>query len=107
MTSSPKQKRKSTVPPIARIWAECGSLKKKLDDTRATVSKLKDILQVQDNWHSRVSKWIGQTVLLSVSQDDHPQTCKLLWTDRYNIGVELAGKERLYNKGHVVWIGPK
>ena len=101
--ADPKRQRKNTVPPITRIWAECGSLKRKLEETRATVAKLKDILQVQDNWHSRVSTWIGKPVFVCTGNEEVLKG-RLLWTDRYNIGVEVQGKERLYNKGHVSWI---
>lgn len=82
-------------------------LKQSFDQLKVTVGKLKDILQVQDNWHSRVSRWVGTEVEMVVDINGHePMKCKLLWTDRYNIGVEIDGREKLYNKGHVVCIGP-
>jgi hypothetical protein len=99
-------------PTLSQLAGEVKTLRAVCDQLKATVGKLKDILQVQDNWHSRVSKWIGKEVHISTDQDVDPIRCKLLWTDRYNIGVRIAprgggeGKERLYNKGHVVWIEP-
>jgi hypothetical protein len=93
-------------PLLGQLSSEVKILKQNYDQLRITVGKLKDILQVQDNWHSRVSRWIGSQIELAVDHECNktPLTCKLLWTDRYNIGVEVDGKERLYNKGHVVHI---
>lgn len=65
------------------------------------VRKHKDILQVQDNWHSRVAKMIGKPVEVKLSGEDEWLTGTLLWTDRYNIGLHCRGEDELINKGHV------
>jgi hypothetical protein len=100
-------KKKRVEPPsAAQLQGELRTLRNNYDQLRVTVGKLKDILQVQDNWHSRVSKWVGGTVKVQSDHEPDAFVCKLLWTDRYNLGVEIDGRERLYNKGHVVWIEP-
>lgn len=98
-------------PTLSQLAGEVKTLRAVCDQLKATVGKLKDILQVQDNWHSRVSRWINKEVHVKTDEDADPIRCTLRWTDRYNIGVTInsgssTGKERLYNKGHVVWIEP-
>ena len=107
MANSQHQRKKKAAPPpsIGQLVGDIKSLKKRLDDLRGTVAKHNDILQIQDNWHSRVSRWIGRQVHVDVDTG-HSVDAKLLWTDRYNVGLEIDGAERLYNKGHIVWIGP-
>ena len=100
------KKRSNPPPSIGQVVGDLKALRNNYEQLKTTVGKLKDILQVQDNWHSRVSRWVGSSVRVETDQDHDPILCKLLWTDRYNIGVEINGKERLYNKGHVVWIEP-
>lgn len=101
-----KRKRSTPPPTNGQVLGELKTLRTNYEQLKTTVGKLKDILQVQDNWHSRVSRWVGKEVKIETDQDHDAVNCKLLWTDRYNIGVEINGKERLYNKGHVVWIEP-
>ena len=106
-----KNEKAPALPSIGQLWAEIKSLKARLDEIRTIVNKLRDILQVQDNWHSRTAKWIGKTVELIVdgppingSLNNHTYEGILLWTDRYNIGVNILGVEKIFNKGHIIWI---
>lgn len=103
---APDRKRKgppSKQPSIAQLRTELTSLKTRVDDIRTTVNKLKDILQVEDNWHSRTSKLVGKRVQVVLDIDIGARTGTLVWTDRYNIGVkDENGEEYIINKGHVV-----
>lgn len=96
------KKRRPSAPSVGQLQQELKTLRTSHEQLKATVGKLKDILQVQDNWHSRVSKWIGKEVQVFLDTEDDWITCKLLWTDRYNIGLEVEGNEEIVNKGHVV-----
>jgi hypothetical protein len=102
--SNQKKRRGSAVPSVGQLLQELKTLRTSHDQLKATVGKLKDILQVQDNWHSRVSKWVGHDVLVWLDTEDDFIGCKLLWTDRYNIGLSIDGEEEIVNKGHVARI---
>jgi hypothetical protein len=82
--------------------SELTVLKKQVDDLSRTVRKLKDILQVQDNWHSHISPWIKRAVMLWTDGAEFEGI--LLWTDRYTLGLEIDGEENIFNKGQIVRI---
>lgn len=97
-------KKRRTSPSSGQLQHELKTLRSSHEQLKTAVGKLKDILQVQDNWHSRVSKWIGKSVEVFLDTEDDWITCKLLWTDRYNVGLQIEDKEEVINKGHVVRI---
>ena len=90
------------------------SMRKELDDLKAAVRKHKEILQVQDNWHSRISKMIGKDVQVCLGQyadNDDPRIVKgvLQYADRYTVGLKVffeksCYEERIYNKGRIEYI---
>jgi hypothetical protein len=87
------------------------SMRKELDDLKAAVRKHKDILQVNDGWHSRISKLVGKDILFLpesaiFGSDSVPIKGKLLYADRYTLGIQVDGKDRLYNKGKVEYVEP-
>lgn len=100
-----KRKKKTAPPSIVQLSLDIDSLKLRLEEIRSMVARHNDILQVQDNWHSRISKLLGKKVRV-VTDTGEQLVAKLLWTDRYSVGLEVNDVERLYNKGHIVWIGP-
>jgi hypothetical protein len=79
---------------------ELSLLKKQVDELGKTVRRLKDILQVQDNWHSHIAPWIKKRVKVWTDMAEFEGV--LLWTDRYNLGLDIDGEENIFNKGHVV-----
>ena len=94
---------------MAAIKAELANQKTRIDEIRTAVNQLKDILQVQDNWHSRVSKMIGERVVIvldvAIGVGCFTLTGELLWTDRYNVGIDDddgGEKPLIINKGHLV-----
>jgi len=87
-----------------RILQDLKTLKENYTRLSATVGKLKDILQVQDNWHSRISKLIHKKVTIFLDGNIPMVGGELLWTDRYNIGVRVDGEDEIINKGHVIRI---
>lgn len=102
MAGNPKKKPRAPLPSNGQLQQELKTLRSSHDQLKATVGKLKDILQVQDNWHSRVSKWINKEVELFDDREEGTITGTLLWTDRYNLGLKVDGREEIFNKGHVV-----
>lgn len=99
-----ERKRRPTAPTIGQLIQEVKTLRTNHDQLKVLVNKLKDILQVHDNWHSRVSGWMKKEVELFDDREDFSFKGTLLWTDRYNLGIEVAGREEIFNKGHVVRI---
>jgi hypothetical protein len=83
-----------------QVLQELRTLKTNHDQLKSTVAKLKDILQVQDNWHSRVAPWLKKSVKLWTEGAEFNGI--LLWTDRYSLGLEIDGVENIFNKGHIV-----
>ena len=74
------------------------------------VRGLKDLLNVHDNWHSTIRQWIGKMIAVC-DRNGVPQDGKLMWSDRYNLCIEippatelLKGKTRVYTKGGINWI---
>jgi hypothetical protein len=104
MAGGDKRRRTSSQPTNGQLQHELKTLRSSHEQLKATVGKLKDILQVQDNWHSRVSKWIKKKVELFDDREEESIRGILLWTDRYNLGIEVDGNEEIFNKGHVVRI---
>lgn len=103
---------------LGQLWADLKTLQQTVKELKAVVDRLKDVLFTQDNWHSKIIKWIGKEVFFSVDPhellDGKGTVGKLLWADRYHIGVEIlcldgngnrnVPKEHLVNKGHIVHI---
>jgi len=108
-----REKHRKHPPTPAQLLAEIKALKKSHSQLRTTVGKLRSILQVDDNWHSHVTKWIGSVVRI-VTDSDYDDAGQipihgiLRWTDRYTIGIERVEEENPYeeiiNKGHIVRI---
>ena len=95
---------KPTAPPkisADQLAHEVKTLKNQIDRLQFLVNKHNDILQVQDNWHSRVKDWIGKEVQIQLSRAAYV-TGKLLYTDRYTLGLQIDGKDYIINKGHIV-----
>jgi len=59
------------------------SVKDKVDRLEKDVKQLKDLLNVQDNWHSEVRGWVGDLVHVSFNGALFQGTLK--WIDRYTI----------------------
>lgn len=98
---SPKKNRSRPLT-LEQAWGEIKALKSQLKNLSVTVGRLKDILQVEDNWHSHISRWMKKSVILWT--DGAEFTGVLLWTDRYNLGLEIDGEESIFNKGQIVRI---
>lgn len=96
-------KRKPAQKTTTQLFHEVKALRASHEQLRAQVSKLKDILQVQDNWHSNIASWVNGNVQM-LTDDGVDVVGKLLWTDRYNLGLEIDGEKSIYNKGHVIRI---
>lgn len=106
------------IPTPSQIWNDLKSLAARVEQLSSTVSKLKDLLNVQDNWHSRVSPLIGKYVFFVSTScyevyEDHgaairrvkPERALLVYADRYTIGLKFDNNPvRLYNKGQIEYI---
>jgi hypothetical protein len=83
------------------------SLKERFEKLEEDVKGLKDVLNVHDNWHSTIRRWIGKKVMIS---DRSGYTVGILkWSDRYNVCLEVMDDRsgvspRMYNKGSINWI---
>ena len=96
-------RRKSAPKTATQLHHELKALRASHEQLKASVAKLRDILQVQDNWHSNIASWINQPVRMLT--DDNVETEGiLLWTDRYNLGLEVSGQKVIFNKGHIIKI---
>jgi hypothetical protein len=104
MPQDKKRKGPSPKPPsVGQLKTELAALRTRVDELRVTVNKLKDILQVEDNWHSHVSKMIGKPVIITPDIDIGDIHGTLRWTDRYTVGIDV-GEELIVNKGHIAFI---
>lgn len=92
-------------PTLQLAFKKLQSLRDRFDRTEKDVSTLKDLLNVHDNWHSIVRKLIGEQVTV-VCRSGTTATGKLLWSDRYNLCVEIDSKSRVYTKGGINYIEP-
>jgi hypothetical protein len=112
-----KEQQKPTGPSLSQLqlWENFKQLQQQLKELKDIVSRLKEILLTGDNWHSKIVKWIGKDVFFNVNPAEDIQETgtvgKLLWADRYHIGVEIMDRqdpkivrEHLINKGHIVHI---
>lgn len=93
-----------TPPTTAQLQQELKALRQEYSQLKTVVNKLTDILQVQDNWHNRVSKMIGSKIQFATDVATHACEGVLLWTDRYNVGISVNGREMIFGKGHIVWL---
>jgi hypothetical protein len=100
-------------PSLSQLWTEIKAFQQQLKDMREIVNKLKDVLLTKDNWHSKIVKWLDKDVVFCVNPAEPARGTmgKLLWTDRYHIGVAVVDpkdpnivREHLVNKGHIVSI---
>jgi hypothetical protein len=110
-----KRRRANTRKPERPENPEIKALKEEVDRLKILVRKHNDILQVQDNWHNRVSKLIGKKVNVKIGGEEEWLHGILLWTDRYNIGlrtgtahglVDIEPVDEIVNKGHIARIQP-
>ena len=119
MTEKKTARKGPRVPSVPQIWNEVRSLKQKVDQMSAALGKLKDMLNTTDNWHARISQLLGKEVMfvsessVQIFKDSGaeaeivvPQKGKLLYADRYTVGIEVDGQERMYNKGKIEYIAP-
>lgn len=89
------------------------SLKDRLAQLEKDVRALKDLLNVHDNWHSAIRRWIGSVVTLCDRRGE-VVIGKLKWSDRYNLCVEIdpaleitavkGTRKRIYTKGGIIWL---
>jgi len=89
-------------PTLQLAFKKLQSLRDKQERTEKEIGALKDLLNIHDNWHSTVRKWIGEHVVVCCRNGTI--TGKLLWSDRYNLCVEVESKPRIYTKGGINWI---
>jgi len=101
-----KPKKPGYVPSVAQIWKEFRGLKTRVEAMAKTVSELKEMLNTTDNWHSRISNLIGKKIVFRTVIGPEPTDGRLLYSDRYTIGIEVEGQERLYNKGQIMFVAP-
>lgn len=97
-----KRKKRPSAPSLAQVWSDMRTLRENHQQLKAAVGKLKDILQVQDNWHSNITPWLGKEVAVETTQGCHSGV--LLWTDRYHLGLHCDGAKIILNKGHVILV---
>jgi len=88
-------------------------LANQIADIKKEVGKLKDILNVQENWGSEIKKLLGEKISVCVV-DGKCLHGHLLWTDRYNICISVEyqlnegkyAKRVIIPKGSIVCLEP-
>lgn len=95
--------------PTTALAKKVQSLKDRFERLERDVKGLKDLLNVHNNWHSTIREWVGSEVRVCDRSDI--VTGKLLWSDRYNVCVEIRvtqakTRKRIYTKGGINWIQP-
>ena len=65
-------------------------LEAKVSKLEKEVARLKDVLNVKDNWHAEVKGLIGKVVHISGAATGQLVIGKLLWTDRYHMCVHVT-----------------
>jgi sRNA-binding regulator protein Hfq len=100
MGKDDKQKRRSAPMTTNQLYQELKALRVSHDQLKSTVNKHKDILNVQDNWHSSITPWLKKKVAVYMGKGV-VLLGKLLWVDRYHIGLDIYGKKNILNKGHI------
>lgn len=76
------------------------SLKDKVDRLEKDVKQLKDLLNVQDNWHSEVRSWAGEQV--SVQLGAQVWRGVLRWIDRYTLSIYDGTSVLIFPKSQIV-----
>lgn len=77
------------------------SLKDKVDRLEKDVKQLKDLLNVQDNWHSEVRGWTGSVVVVMFNGREYAGMLK--WIDRYTLClVEGSAGTMIFPKSQIV-----
>ena len=96
------------------------SIKDRFERLEKDVRALKVLLNVHDNWHSTIRKWLGSIVTIC-DRSGVQDTGELKWSDRYNLCVSLDPdrmgdqtvkgvrnqRTRIYTKGGINWIEGK
>jgi hypothetical protein len=89
---------------LKRAFSLIRGLTDQLKALRRDVRALKDLFNVKDNWYAVIREWIGSPVRVRDATGEM-ESGELKWTDRYTLGVVTPeNKERLYNKGGIVYI---
>jgi hypothetical protein len=93
------------------------SIKDRFERVEKDVRSLKDLLNVHDNWHSTIRKWVGSLITVC-DRSNEEVSGELKWSDRYNLCVEITPdkttlqkvkgvsnpRTRIYTKGGINWI---
>ena len=92
---------------IEALAKKVQGMRDKFENLERDVKGLKDLLNVHDNWHSKIHTWRGREV--TVCDRSGISSGVLLWSDRYNVCVRVSDsrygpKERMYTKGGINWI---
>lgn len=92
---------------IESVYKTVQSMKDKFERLEKDVKGLKDLLNVHDNWHSTIRKWVGHEV--RICDREGITTGTLLWSDRYNVCMQIeevrtGQRTRMYTKGGINWI---
>ena len=88
---------------LGQVYKLHQQIKSKMERLERDVGSLKDILNIHDNWHSTIRKWLGEEVTIKDLTGEESSGI-LKWSDRYNICVELKDRTRMYTKGGIALI---
>lgn len=105
---------------IEGVLKKVQSLKDRFERLEKDVRALKDLLNVHDNWHSTIRKWMGSIVTIC-DRTGSQEVGTLMWSDRYNLCVSVdpdsrpdttvkgvrKPRTRIYTKGGINWIEGK
>jgi hypothetical protein len=96
----------SAKPTLDTLAKQVQSLRDKNAWLEKEVSALRDILNIHDNWNSKIRDWIGKEVEIhAVDGVDYVGTLK--WSDRYNVCLTKPNTvPSIFNKGNIICIEP-
>lgn len=78
-------------------------LERKVNALFMEIRQLRDVLNIKDNWNSEIRTMYGKAVV--VETNIGTTEGKLIWSDRYNLCIELRiGKRVILSKGGIVSI---
>jgi small nuclear ribonucleoprotein (snRNP)-like protein len=64
------------------------------------VKALKDLLRVQDNSAAEITHWLDKPIEITTTSGA-AYTGILRWVDKYNLGIDIAGKMNIMPKANI------
>lgn len=100
----PEKSQQKTSPfSLKRAMELIDGLKSQIKRIDTEIKAIRDLLNVHDNWPAAIIKWKKKTVTVK-DMNGEVANGTLVWSDRYNFAVDVAGHLRIYSKGGFIYM---